>query len=206
MLMNFSKILLLLTVFLYSTIYFSQSSEEINRIFEISMKNTQGSETNLKEELESNGLIVVFSCNTCPFVVGNDNFKGWEKDYNELYKLAKEAKLGFVLINSNEAKRDNEDSFDEMEKHAKKMKYKMPYLVDVNSDIANILSAKTTPHVYVFNTKKEIIYKGSIDNSWDTSRKEDNHYLKDNILNIKDKKTIDLTESEPRGCSIKRKK
>jgi hypothetical protein len=206
MLMNLSKILIILTVIMFSNAFFSQSNEEINRIFEISMKNTQGSDKKLSDELKVNGLIIVFSCNTCPFVVGNDNFKGWEKDYNELNKLANEANLGFVLINSNEAKRDNEDSFDEMKKHAKKMKYKMPYLVDVNSDIANILSAKTTPHVYVFNTKKEIIYKGSIDNSWDTSRKEDKHYLKDNILNIKDKKTIDLTESEPRGCSIKRKK
>jgi hypothetical protein len=62
--------------------------------------------TSLKEEKKENGLIVVFSCNTCPFVVGSDKFEGWEKDYNDLAMLAAKHDIGFILVNSNEAKRD----------------------------------------------------------------------------------------------------
>ncbi len=76
--------------------------------------------TTLENQIKKKGLIVVFSCNTCPFVVGNDDFSGWEKQYNNLFDLASTSEIGFVLVNSNEAKREGDDSFKEMQKHAKK--------------------------------------------------------------------------------------
>lgn len=189
---------------------FSLISQETNKdfspLFNILMENANGNDSKLSQELNGNGIIVVFSCNTCPFVVGNDNFEGWEKEYHYLYQQAKEAKLGFVLLNSNEAKRGNEDSFKEMKKHAKKMNYKMSYFVDKDSKIANELEAKTTPHVFVFNASKNLIFKGSINNKWDSSRTKEANYLIDIIQKFKTNQTQTYLESEPRGCSIKRKK
>ena len=49
-----------------------------------SMLNTQGDSLSLQEIKKENGFIVIFSCNTCPFVVGTPDFPGWEKQYNEL--------------------------------------------------------------------------------------------------------------------------
>jgi hypothetical protein len=167
-------------------------------------KNIDSKLMSLESLFDKNGLIVVFSCNTCPFVVGNDNFPGWEKQYNDLHKTATDAGLGFVLVNSNEAKRTGEDSFKEMKNHAKKQKYTMPYLVDENSELADLLHAKTTPHVYVFNTFNELVYSGTIDNTWDTKRESDITYLKNVMKSIKSNGEITEKPTDPRGCSIKR--
>jgi len=175
-------------------------------IFKISLKAIKNSSTTLEHEMGKEGLIIIFSCNTCPFVIGNDKFPGWEKQYNSIFKKAKQQNLGLVLINSNEGKRDSDDSFEEMQKRARKKKYKMPYLLDENSFIANSLKAKTTPHIFVLNPKREVIYQGCIDNSWDSSRKENKNYLEDLINQIATQKEIITIATEPRGCSIKRKK
>lgn len=171
---------------------------------DIPFKNIDGKELTLKSEALENGLLVVFSCNTCPFVVGRKGFDGWEKQYNTLYDLSKTNKIGMVLVNSNEAKRDGDDSFEEMVKHAKEAKYKAPYIVDVDSKLADKMEAKTTPHVYLFNKNLELVYKGSIDNLWDTKREKLETYLKDAISSIGTGNKVELSSSSPKGCSIKR--
>ncbi|MCH2229605.1 MAG: thioredoxin family protein [Crocinitomicaceae bacterium] len=172
----------------------------------IEMKGVDGKTTDLSSYLDKNGLVVVFSCNTCPFVVGSDNFEGWEKQYNTLFRTAKEKNIGFVLVNSNEAKRDGDDSLKEMIKHAKSEGYLMPYLVDKDSKLANAFGAKTTPHVYVFNENKELTYKGSIDNIWDSKRSETIPYLENAMSALLDKTELKENSTPPRGCSIKRTK
>ncbi len=168
------------------------------------MKATDGTELSLHDIKGENGVLVIFSCNTCPFVVGmkDGSFPGWEKDYNDLHKLAKEKGFGVVLVNSNEAKRPDEDSMEEMQKRAKEKGYTMPYVVDEKSVLADEFGAKTTPHVYLFDKNMKLIYVGSINNTWDPKRKEDVSYLI-NALNEFNSK-ITIKESEPRGCSIKR--
>ena len=168
------------------------------------LENANGNATSLSQEAKANGLIVVFSCNTCPFVVGSPNFPGWEEQYEGLKSLAEQNEIGFVLINSNEAKRNGADSFEEMEKHAKNEGYSMPYLLDKNAGLANLLKAKTTPHVYFFDGAYKLIYTGSIDNIWDGKRKKDVSYLKNAINNHVNQKKIKPNETPAKGCSIKR--
>jgi thioredoxin-related protein len=168
------------------------------------MKNCNDGSNSLRQSVLQNGLVVVFSCNTCPFVVGNEHFKGWESQYNDLHAYATENKLGFILVNSNEGKRDDDDSMDEMRNHADRKGYKMPYLLDENSKLANAFGAKTTPHVFVLNSKLELVYKGSIDNGSDTRREKDIPYLKTAINELVSGRAISTAETAPRGCSIKR--
>lgn len=170
----------------------------------VNMVGVDDQEYSLQELMKETGLVVVFSCNTCPFVVGNDSFEGWEKQYNDLYQEAKNAGLGFVLINSNEAKRDGDDSLDKMKEHATKMGYKMNYLVDTDSKLADAFGAKTTPHVFVINNMGKLAYKGSIDNSWDSKRTEDRHYLSEVINSLESSTHLNDEITQPRGCSIKR--
>ena len=170
------------------------------------MDGVDGTQKSLDELFESNGLVVVFSCNTCPFVVGGDKFPGWEVQYNDLNSAAKKANLGFVLVNSNEAKRDGVDALSEMKTRAEAQGYKMPYLVDTDSEIADAMGAKTTPHVFVFDAKKKLIYKGSIDNSWDSKRENDEQYLYDVFEAVTNAQKIKNKSTSPRGCSIKRVK
>ena len=173
---------------------------------DVKMDAVDGQTYALDDLVQDNGLIVIFSCNTCPFVVGNSSFKGWEVQYNDLHKAAKENNIGLVLVNSNEAKRGDVDSMDEMKTHAEAAEYTMPYVVDKDSELANAFGAKTTPHVFVFDAKKKLVYKGSIDNSWDSKRTDLKKYLYGAIDHLGKGSDLSEATSAPRGCSIKRTK
>jgi peroxiredoxin len=171
---------------------------------EIQMTATDGNSYQLKNFQGENGMMVVFSCNTCPFVVGNDDFEGWEKQYNDLYNKAQEAKIGFVLVNSNAAKRNGDDSMEKMKERATAQGYQMSYLMDENSAVADAFGAKTTPHLYVIDKDGNLVLRGSIDNSWDTAREKLETYALDAIEFLSKGTKISETTPAPRGCSIKR--
>jgi len=157
---------------------------------------------NLKE---ANGLLVVFSCNTCPFVVGNGTkTEGWEGRYNGLAELAESLQVGMVLVNSNEAKRDGDDSFTAMKNHARDAEYTMPYVVDEGSKLANACGARTTPHVYLFDSNLELAYRGSIDDNVNRSDEVTERYLEVAMTRMAEGKKIKTAETKAVGCSIKR--
>lgn len=191
---------------LISIVAFNQAKSQINigdaaPLATVRMKGLDGRMYNLLNMKGTNGLIVIFSCNTCPFVLG------WEDQYNIIYEQAREAGLGMVLINSNEAFRKNEDSFEAMKIHAEKNNYKMPYLVDKNHQLADAFGAQTTPHVFMFDKDMKLVFKGSINNKYESSRngeKPTKFYLQDAISSIKAGKPLEVTESRAIGCSIKR--
>src|SRR5690606_1126293 len=113
---------------------------------EVKMKDVKGGETSLNELKKDNGLLVIFSCNTCPFVVGGPGLgDGWHGRYNEIQQYCDRMNIGMVLVNSNEAKRGDDDSFEAMKSHATKHSYLSHYVVDNNSVLANAFKAKTTP-------------------------------------------------------------
>jgi len=170
------------------------------------MANLDGNTMQLESASGDKGLLVVFSCNTCPFVVGSESFEGWEKQYNDLNKFANDHGFKMVLINSNEAKRDQDDSPEAMKNRAKEKGYTMPYLIDKNSELADAFGARTTPHIFLLNQKMELIYTGAIDNKVDGKRASDENYLKNAIEANASGKEIVLTSTPPRGCSIKRVK
>ncbi|MDA0940438.1 MAG: thioredoxin family protein [Bacteroidetes bacterium] len=157
---------------------------------------------NLKE---ANGLLVIFSCNTCPFVVGNGTkTEGWEGRYNGLAELAESLKIGMVLVNSNEAKREGDDSFTEMKNHARDAEYAMPYVVDEGSKLANACGARTTPHVYLFDSNLELAYRGSIDDNVNRSEEVTERYLEMAMTRMAEGKKIKTATTKAVGCSIKR--
>jgi thioredoxin-related protein len=197
------------TLFFLASSYMKQDPKSLKigktaPMKEEKLKNIDGNELSLAELKKENGLIVIFSCNTCPFVVGNDHFAGWEVQYDAIRKDAESKNIGIVLINSNEAKRLNEDSFEAMVKHAQEQSYNMPYLVDVNSKLADAFGAKTTPHVFLFDKEFKLAYSGCIDNTWDTKRTEDIAYLTTALKALSTNEKIKENATTPRGCSIKR--
>lgn len=171
------------------------------------MKDVSGKELSLKDIKKENGLLVVFSCNTCPFVVGGNGLgEGWEGRYNEIKAFSDKHKVGMVLVNSNEAKRDGDDSFEAMQKHAKANKYASHYVVDSNSELANAFGAKTTPHVYLFDSEMKLVYKGAIDDNNASAEEVTEHWLQSAIQNLAAGKEIDPATTRNKGCSIKRVK
>ena len=162
------------------------------------MKSVNGISYSLNNLKEKNGIIILFTCNTCPFVVK------WEDRYKLLEELAKKNNIGLVYINSNYKKRDGDDSYEEMKKHAKKMNYRFPYLIDEKSKLANSFGAKTTPHIFMFNSNLQLAYKGAIDDNYEDINKVKEFYLEDAIQQLVKGKRIKVSETKPVGCSIKR--
>ena len=162
------------------------------------MKSVNGISYSLNNLKEKNGIIILFTCNSCPFVVK------WEDRYKLLEELAKKNNIGLVYINSNYKKRDGDDSYEEMKKHAKKMNYRFPYLLDEKSKLANSFGAKTTPHIFMFNSNLQLAYKGAIDDNYEDINKVKEFYLEDAIQQLVKGKRIKVSETKPVGCSIKR--
>lgn len=175
---------------------------------DVPMAGVSGSEYKLKDLKKENGLLVVFSCNTCPFVVGNPgkDSEGWHGRYNEVHQQAKDAGVGMVLVNSNEAFRDDEDSMVKMQNLAKEHGYTMPYVIDENHVVADAFGALTTPHIYLFDKDMKLVYKGAIDDNVNDSGAVKEHYLRDALQNLKAGKKIDPNSTRQLGCSIKRVK
>jgi len=164
------------------------------------MMDVSDEKMSLKEVTSEQGLLVIFSCNTCPFVVM------WEDRYAQLEEKCAETGLGMVYINSNQAKRDGDDSVEAMKAHAKKTDYSYPYLIDENSALANAFGAKTTPHIYLFNKDNELVYKGAIDDNYKNIEAVKEPYLLNAIDELLAGKKISLAETKAVGCSIKRVK
>ena len=172
------------------------------------MEDVSGKEYSLTDLKQENGLLVVFSCNTCPFVVGNEakNSEGWEGRYNDVHEMAESAGIGMVLVNSNEAYRDDADSRKAMAEHARKNGYTMKYVVDENHVVADAFGALTTPHVYLFDKEMKLVYKGAIDDNVNNADAVKEHYLQSAIKNLSAGQEIDPNSTRQLGCSIKRVK
>lgn len=171
------------------------------------MEGTTGKMFSIKDVVGENGALVIFSCNTCPFVVGNGNdSEGWEGRYSEIQRAANDAGVGMMLVNSNEAKRENGDSMADMKAHAKENGYRSHYLLDKNHELADAFGALTTPHVFLFNSNMELVYKGAIDDNVSSKKDVKEHYLKDALKNLATGQTIEPNSTRQLGCSIKRVK
>ena len=171
------------------------------------MTDVSGEKIKLKDVARKNGLLVIFSCNTCPFVIGNGKkSEGWEGRYPELYSMAEKSGIGMVLVNSNEAKRDKGDGMEDMQKRYEEQGLKGYYVLDENHVLADAFGALTTPHVFLFDEEMKLIYKGAIDDSVDSSEDVKEPYLKDAIKAHIEGKKIDPNSTRQLGCSIKRVK
>ncbi len=166
---------------------------------DVKMQSVDGAKASLAELAKKNGLCVIFSCNTCPYVIG------WEDRYNEIEAACAKNNIGFVLVNSNEAKRNGDDSLDEMKAHAKEKGYgKYAYVVDENHVVADAFGATKTPDVFLFNAEMKLAYKGAIDDNMKQKDSVKEPYLKNAIEAMVAGKPINPGETKAIGCSIKR--
>lgn len=179
----------------YKTLSIGDKAPMVNH----KMESTAEEQVSLSDLKGQNGTIVMFTCNTCPFVIA------WEDRYAELYEMASENDMGMALINSNEAKRSGDDSMEEMMSHAEEKGYEeIPYLLDANSGLANAFGGKSTPHVFLFDKDWKLVYEGAIDDNYKSAKEAKSHYLKDAITNLSAGKKIDPNNTKALGCSIKR--
>ncbi len=171
---------------------------------DVRMMDVSGKDLALKDMAGKNGLLVIFSCNTGPFVIGSDGSEGWEGRYPGLGELCSKNDIGFVLVNSNEAKREAGDGFADMQKHYADKKYNGFYALDKGHVVADGFGARTTPHVFLFNSELRLAYKGAIDDNVDSAKDVKEHYLEKAITAMATGANIDPNYTRNLGCSIKR--
>ena len=162
------------------------------------MKDVAGMEVSFKDVMNTKGLLVMFSCNTCPVV------HAYQSRTLDVCTYAKSKNIGVILLNSNEGSRDDGDSFSDMKDYASEQRYNWPYVVDENSVMANAFGATRTPECFLFNAEGRLVYHGAIDDNQNGPDEVTRKHLRvamDEMLQGKDV-TIKITRSV--GCTIKR--
>lgn len=208
------KILFTLSVLIGSVIGFTSlkvvaenKALEIGKEIPLSeekMENIDGKSYSLNDLKKEKGLLVIFSCNTCPFVVGNGDKEGWEGRYNNLFEMASKNQIGMVLVNSNEAKREGDDSMERMVAHANEQGYKMAYVIDANHKLADAVGARTTPHVYLLDKDLKLTYRGLIDDNVNSAKGVKENYLEKAMKEMAAGRIPEPGITKAMGCSIKR--
>ena len=167
---------------------------------DIKMKDISGKDVSMRDALKENGVLVMFSCNTCPYVIKNQERTLLISEY------AMKMKVGVIILNSNEAMRNGDDSFDEMKAYAKEQRYRWNYVVDSNHEIADAFGANRTPECFLFDKDLKLVYHGAIDDNPSDASAVNRQHLKEAITELSGNKEISVKESRSVGCTIKRKK
>jgi thioredoxin-related protein len=162
------------------------------------MKDISGKEISFKEAMKKNGLLVMFSCNTCP-VVGK-----YQSRTLEVGKFAIDNEIGVIVLNSNEATRTDGESFDDMKAYGKEQGYKFSYVVDDNSEMADAFGATRTPEVFLFDKSGKLTYHGAIDDNANSADQVTRQHAKIAIEEMVAGKNVSTAKTRFVGCSIKR--
>jgi redoxin len=165
---------------------------------DVSMKDVSGKTISLQQARKENGLLVMFSCNTCPVVIAN------QSRTKQVGKYATDNKIGVTVINSNEGGRSDGESLESMQTYARQQSYEWFYLVDKNDVLADAFGASRTPECFLFDRNNKLVYHGAIDDSPGKISNVKHNFLKEAIDEMVAGKNITVKESRSIGCSINR--
>jgi hypothetical protein len=165
---------------------------------EIQVKDISGKEISLGQAKGPNGLLVMFTCNTCPYVVRN------QQRTKEVCGYAGDRKIGVILLIANEGDRSGGNSFDEMRAYAKAQSYAWYYALDEKSILADAFGASRTPECYLFDKNGVLVYHGAIDDSPGDPQQVKRHHLQAAIDETLAGKAVSVKETRSVGCSINR--
>ena len=164
----------------------------------VEMEDISGRNLSLNAVKGENGLLVIFSCNTCPWVIK------WEDRYPIVQEIAEANEIGMILVNPNEDYRDKGDGMEDMILHAEKAGYALPYVLDKNHRVADAFGASRTPHVYLFDSEDILVYVGAIDDNANSAADVEEFYIKDAIEQLSAGQDITQASTKSIGCTIKR--
>ena len=170
----------------------SQMPEMDHKIYGINKK-----EITLRQIRGEKGTLIIFSCNTCPWVLK------WEDRYVSIAEKYYPKGIGIIALNSNVANFDGDDSLIKMASHANKKNYNFPYAQDPQAKLAYAFGATKTPHVYLFNDNDRLVYRGAIDDNARNKSKVDEPFLINALDQMLTGEEVKKSTSKAIGCSIK---
>ena len=158
---------------------------------------TDGNTYQLSDFDDARVLVVFFTCNHCPFVIGSD-----EVTRQTAEKFMPQG-VKFVGINSNSVNTYPEDSFEHMVERIKTHKFPWLYLYDESQEVALAYGALRTPHFYVFDQDRKLVYTGrGVDNPRDAAKSTVNDLdraLEEHLAG----KPVSVPLTNPIGCNVK---
>jgi len=164
------------------------------------LSGVDGKEYSLDTFKDKRALIIIFSCNHCPYVQAyEDRIKKIQEDYSE-------KGVAVAAINSNEDVNYPDDSFENMKKRVAEKNFNFPYLRDETQSVARAYDATHTPEIFLFDKERKLAFHGKIDDNWQEPEKVQNHYLRDALDEMLTGKEISVPETFTIGCTIKWKK
>ena len=166
-----------------------------------SLLNVDGSTVSLSDYEHQKGVILIFTCNTCPFT------KAYEERIIQLHNTY--ASMGFpvIAINSNNPKISPDDSFEHMKARALEKSYPFPYLKDEQEEVCIAYGASRTPQVYLLERSGDgfkIAYMGAIDDNSLDPRSVANRYLEKAIRALREGNRPNPDITRAIGCTIKK--
>ena len=164
---------------------------------DFSLPATDGKTYNLKDFSDANTLVVFFTCNHCPYVTGSDEVTRQTAD-----KFADKGVV-FVGINANSANTHADDDFDHMVQRMNEHQFPWKYLYDRSQEVALAYGALRTPHFYVFDAARKLVYTGrAVDNPKDTDAMTIND-LENALNDVVGGKPVRTAVTNPLGCNLK---
>jgi len=168
-----------------------------NNAIDFALPATDGSTYRLSDFDKYRFLVIFFTCNHCPYVIGSDEVT---RSTAEKY-LEKE--VGFAGINSNSENTYPEDSFPNMVRRMETYRFPWLYLYDKDQSVARAYGALRTPHFFVFDQNRKLVYTGrGGDSPRDISRMTVNN-LEIVLEELTAGKPISIPVTNPIGCNIK---
>jgi len=141
-------------------------------------------------------LVIFFTCNHCPYVIGSD--ESTRKTAEQFADIA-----DFVGINSNSVNTYAEDSFDHMVVRMEEHKFPWTYLHDQSQDVALAYGALRTPHFYVFDKDRKLVYTGRAVDKPRVGQTPSIFDLDRTLTELKEGKPVSIPETNPIGCNVK---
>jgi peroxiredoxin len=168
-----------------------------DRAPEFRLKATDGKYYGLSNFLDARILVVFFTCNHCPYVLGSDEVtRKTAEQFNP-------QGISFVAINSNSPNTYAEDSYENMIIRMDENHFPWVYLHDETQDVALAYGALKTPHFYVFDKARKLVYTGrAVDQPRDTSKMTINN-LDRALIEILSGQSVSEPVTNPIGCTIK---
>lgn len=166
---------------------------------DVKMKDVSGTLVSLNEVKAAGGLLVLFTCNTCPYIEKN------QSRIKEICRYAEEKNIGVILLNANEGDRQDGDSYADMQAYAQHQGYQWKYALDSRSEVADAFGANRTPECFLFDNTNKLVYHGAIDNSPADISNVSRVYVREAINEMVAGKDVTVKESRSVGCTIRRK-
>ena len=164
---------------------------------EFNLPATDGKKYSLSSFNDAKYLVVFFTCNHCPYVIGSDEVT------RKTAEKFKPKGVEFVGINSNSANTYESDDFDHMKKRMKELNFPWKYLRDESQEVALAYGALRTPHFYVFDEDRKLVYTGrGVDSPKDTSKMTVND-LERALAELTSGKPVSVPVTNPIGCNVK---